>query len=422
MTLLLTGLSYRTTPVELRGQCYLSVDHLTPALQHIRSIPGVDGCVIVSTCNRMEIYATGQAVLPLRDALQKGFAQVVGVDALLLQAHFYTMQDDTAVDHLLNVVCGLDSMVLGETQILGQVGKAYQVAQSSGTTDARLNRLLEKAIHTGKRAHTETDIQKKTVSISHAGMQLAVDALLQSPDQADVLVIGAGEMAELAVDAARAHSFGSLRIINRTYEHAYKLAVEVGAIAHPWHELWQVMAQVDVIIAATGAPHTVLQTMDVQHVQRSEPLIIVDLAVPRDVEASVRDVPGVTLYHIDDMQQVVDETLAFRESVVPQVKAIVAEEGEAFQAWLQQRAIVPTITDLRRQVKALAEDEVAAALHRLNHLPEKDQAVVQRLAHRLVNKILHAPTVNLRQHAIQDDAAVYAEIVRDLFALEVSHG
>lgn len=423
MALLLIGLNHRTTPVELRETLHLSRKDIFPVMGEMKQrLPSVQEVVILSTCNRLEVYAA------VSDAAQAE-AEIVGYLCALyniqrrdLTPHLYVRKEHMAIKHLMRVASGLDSMILGEAQILGQVSDALDCASSVQASGTFLHRLFESALHTGKRARTETAISQNTTSVSHAAA-LLVRNRVETPAPR-VVIIGAGEMAELAACAARDHGMTDLHIINRTYDRAQALAEsfaeEVNAQAHPWAQLWNQLAIADVVISATGAPHMVLYKSDMAQVideRDGEPLIMVDVALPRDIEPAVADYEGIICYDIDDLQQVVDESLAQRKACVPQVERIIHEEEASYWQWLSERQVVPVIKDLRREVQNVVSNELEDALNKLCHLDEHDQEVVKRMAHRIMNKVLHSPTVSLRQHAADGDGQNFARVVCDLFAL-----
>jgi glutamyl-tRNA reductase len=324
----------------------------------------------------------------------------------------------------MRVAAGLDSLVLGEAQILGQVNRAYRDAVLHNTAGAVLSHLFMRAIHAGKRARNETGISRYTTSISHAAANLA-RTRLGALDRLHALVVGAGEMARLAAEAIQMQGVGRITVINRTYSSAERLAADVGGEAVPWEQLDELLAQVDLVMSATGAPHVVIRRADAERAmvrRNGRMLAFFDVALPRDVEEEVCALSGVTCYDVDDLQDAVDENIAQRTAQTPHVEAIIAEEAVEFQEWLREREVVPVIVDMRQNAHSTARAEVAEAMRRVRNLaPESADAVeevVERLAHRLVNKLLHEPTVRLKEHASTGDGYAYAHAVRELFALE----
>jgi glutamyl-tRNA reductase len=338
-----------------------------------------------------------------------------------LPLHLYHYTGRAAAEHLMKVACGLDSQILGEPQILGQVGFALHAAQQAGSAGPLLHRLFGGAIHTGKRARTETAISRYTTSTSHAAVLLA-EAQVPELMQANVLVVGAGEMAQLAVRALEQRHVRNIGCINRTYDRAAELVTEVAGRAFNWFHLNDALDWADVVITATGAPHTVIHTEEVAEIipqRQKRPLVFVDIALPRDVEESVGRLPGVFRYDIDDLRARLDENLAQREATRPEVEAIIAEEVVAFLQWLQSRDSVPTIVGLRRKVNEIAQAELAEALAQMPDLDEREEEIVRRMVHRLVNKVLHEPTVQIKAaSALSPEVGQeYAEMVSTLFGL-----
>lgn len=418
MALLLIGLNHRTAPVDLRETLYIHNDMLFPILAEMQHLDIVQENAILSTCNRLEIYTAVADVVKAEHQIINYLCQLYNIRKSELVPHLYIKQERMAVSHLMRVASGLDSMVLGETQILGQVSAALNCAVSVQTSGTLLHRMFETALHAGKRARTETTISQNTTSVSHAAALLVrnrVDTL-----QPRVLIIGAGEMAEMAAMAASDHGMTDLHIINRTQAHGQALARKVNGEAHDWSALWDELSCADVVISATGAPHLVLYKNDMERVierRNNRPFVLVDVAVPRDIDPAIHDFEIAICYDIDDLQQVVDDSLAQREACVPDVETIISEESGKYWQWLGERQIVPVIKDLRQEVQGVVAGELEDAMNKLAHLSKHDKGVVSRMAHRIMNKVLHSPTVSLREHASSEDAQDFAALVRDLFAL-----
>ena len=381
--------------------------------------PAIDELVVLSTCNRLEIYFSGAqaddgiAVIEqyLSTRLQAGVAE--------LGAHLYRHIGDDAARHLMRVACGLDSMIFGETQILGQIAQAFEEARLRGHAGPVLSRLFAQAIHAGKRAHTETVISRSTTSISHAAAQLMLEKLPQ-PANANIALIGAGEMVGLAARALQRMGVGTMTFVNRTFERAEGLAAEFGGTALPWSALERALIWADAVICATGAPHTVIYRRDIAATlaQREErPIVLMDIAVPRDIEDGIQDLPGVQYFDIDALRMVVDNNAAQRQAARPQVEAIIEQEAEHFFAWQRSRQVTPVIRDLRDWAQTIADDELALTLNRLSGADERTREIVSRMAHRLVNRLLHEPTSRLRLQATEGNGDSYVGAIRELFAL-----
>jgi glutamyl-tRNA reductase len=440
MTILLVGLNHRTAPVALRERLTLSGCGMTMALNDLpvrtalydNALSGSNGsgrsaeplplqeAVILSTCNRLEVYANPRTIAGGRAAIEEFISRLQNIPLSTLKPHLYFVHGQDVVVHLMRVAAGLDSMILGESQILGQVSDAFTMAKTANTTGPILSHLFSQAVHAGKRARTETSISRHTTSVSHAAAGMVAEKM-GGLEEAKVLVIGAGEMAEVALQAMVDRGARNLTCMNRTFNSVVELAERFGGQARPWHEIPEGLAWADAVVSATGAPHTIIQPDTVSEIlpeRAGRPLLFLDVAVPRDVDEAVGDLPNVERYDIDDLQHVLDENMAQREAAIPQVEAIIAQEAATFAEWLSSRQVVPVIADLRRYAAEIAEAEVEAALNRLGDLSEREQQVVDRLARRIVNKLFHEPTVRLRAQAADGHGYAYAHVVRELFGLD----
>jgi glutamyl-tRNA reductase len=420
------GANHTSAPVALRERLAISGDALSDALSRFGRSNGhgptlLPEGIILSTCNRLEIYAVTEDVDRGYATMVEFLSQDRAVPVEEFAPSLYVKFDADAIIHLARVACGLDSLVVGEPQILGQVTAAYQAALSQGATGPVLNALFQHAIRAGKRAHTETSIGQNATSVPSAAAILAEQALNGLPGR-EVLVLGAGEMGQAAARALLGRGVAKLVVANRTYERALKLACELGGEAIAWERRGEGLAQADIVVTATNAPQPVLtpEQVSAAMVQRPErPLFIVDIAVPRDVDPAATTLPGVHLFDIDDLECVVKDNIEARQQAIPRVTAIADAEASAFLNWLRALEAIPTITDLRQRAEALEAQELDKALRRLGNLSDQERAVVEVLAHRLVNKLLHEPTVRLKYHAAQGDGYLYTGVMRELFGLEV---
>jgi glutamyl-tRNA reductase len=311
-------------------------------------------------------------------------------------------------------------MVLGEHQILGQVTEAMETALAENAAGKVLSALFRHAIEAGKRARTETAISQGTTSISHVGVELA-RKIFGDLSPCHVLVVGAGEMAELAAQALVESGAERITVLNRTRERAKALAKQFDARPLGWDRLDEALAWADIVITSTAAPHAVIRPPQVEAAnrhRRQRPLFLIDIAVPRDVDPGVARIGNVYLYDIDDLEKVIEESLADRRREVPKVEKIIAEVEEDFMAWYRSLDVVPTIVDIRRQAHHVQHAEVERALRRLPNLSDDDREIVQAMAKRIVNKLLHQPTICLKEHANCSDGYRYAEIARDLFGTD----
>jgi len=436
MNLILVGLNHRTAPVSLREQFSLPVCSLRPALVELGSFspqngqknglqrngPRLTENIILSTCNRLEVYAvtTGEAAEGWQ-LIVEFLSGLQGIPTDELRPHLYFMEGQEVVIQLMRVGAGLDSMVLGEPQILGQVSGAWTEAHSADRTGPILSHLFDGAAHAGKRARTETEIGRHTTSISHATAGL-IAGKVDDITQSHVVIIGAGEMAVLAAQALDAQGARQMTFLNRTYSHAEAIASQFGCRALNWYHLPQALVEADVVITATGAPHIVLHERDLRsilHERAGRRLLIVDIAVPRDVEESVGDLPNVLCYDIDQLQSTVEANLAQRQAAIPDVEKIIAEEAERFDLWVQGRQVLPVLVELRRKANHIADTELERQRHHLDELRPENQKIITRMIYRIVNKVLHEPTVRLKSSAAEGNGVAYAHAIRELFDLGV---
>lgn len=433
MSIILVGLDHHTAPVALREQFSLSGCALDSALnelttrQALSSLPdehaqfgGIHECVILSTCNRLEIYATTGNPASAFIAIERFLCGLQKLSVDDLHPHLYFEQDQVAVVHLLRVASGLDSLILGEPQILGQVSEAYTRAQGAGAVGMVLSQVFARAIHAGKRARSETAISRHTTSVSHAAARLARDTF-GDLRQARVLVVGAGEMAELAATALYDEGVRRITCINRTYARAEQLACRLKGRALNWCFLSAALAEADVIISATDAPHTVIYADEVAQVmprRAGKPLVIVDIAVPRDVEPETGDLPGVQRYDIDHLRGAVDSNRVQRKAAIPDVEAIIHQEVADVFCWLHGRQVVPVLVELRQKAETVARSELNLMLRRLDTPDPRMEQMMTLMVHRIVNKLLHEPTVRLKSEAVSGNGVAYADALRELFALD----
>jgi glutamyl-tRNA reductase len=422
MQILCLGLNHRTAPVELRERLNYSPPALQAALARFgdgrASRPNaLAELVLLSTCNRLELYAA--ATTEQFDALARFLSETSDVPPASFETHLYRYVQAEAVTHLCRVAAGLDSMILGEPQILGQVAEAYEAALSHAATGPVLSALFRAAIQTGKRARTETAISRNAATISSIAIKTAA-AVVSDLAARQVLVVGAGDMAELAVEALRARGASQITVVNRTHARAVQLAQRWGARALPFERLGEALAEADIVITSTDTSHFVI-TADLARnalaPRPQRPLVFVDIAVPRDVDPDVRRLANVHYYDIDDLEAYLNGALAERQEEVPRVEAIVAEETQTFLNWLHNLDLVPLIADLRAKADAIRRAEVEKTLRRLPHLGEAERERIEAMTEALVNKLLHDPTLRLKAEASNGRVTEYAAVIRHLFDL-----
>jgi glutamyl-tRNA reductase len=426
-SILLAGLNHRTATIDIRERFTLNSCGLDVVHGELRRLaaksPALQEVVVISTCNRLEVYAATSDLKAGTAAIGEYLADLYGASAEDLGGLLYYAHDEEAVRHLMRVTSGLDSLILGEPQILGQVADAFEAAKAAGSHGPVLSHLFSHALHCGKRARTETEIGSHTISISHAAALLAAQKL--GPlTRCRALVIGAGEMAELAATALQQHGIATIICVNRTQERAERIAERVGGQALAWPQLEEAMLETDLVISATAAPHVILPAEQVAAVQArrsGRPLLLIDIALPRDIDVGVDEVAGVRRYDIDHLRDTIDTNLARRQAAVPDVERIIDGEAACYLYWLNERKVVPALVELRRRAEEMAGAELQRTLRRIEHRSGQDEQVeheVAQLAHRIVAKLLHMPTVRLKEHAAHGNGIAYAQALEELFALD----
>ena len=418
MRLFAVGLSHRTAPVELREAVDFARGGVDTALSALVSRGVGREVVVLSTCNRAEIYAAGDSDATA-DGLGRFFSDYHNVAHAHVAEHLYVRRGMEAARHLFRVAAGLDSLVVGEPQILGQVKAAYAVANDGHYTGALTNRLFHSAFATGKRVRSETGVGEGAVSVSYAAIALAKKIFGHLKGRS-VLIVGAGDMAKLTGVHLQAQEVQRIAIVSRTLATAQGLARRLGGDAVPWDGLDDALAAADIVITATGAPDPVLGWARVEEAmrpRRNRPLFIIDIAVPRDVEAAVGNLDQVFLYNIDDLRTIVNENLARRGGELERAEAIVEEEVSRFTAWMQSREIVPTVVALRRRFEAIRQSELSRLEPKLSGLPPEARARVDEITRLIVEKLLLTPTEQLK--AVSNEAMVvaYADALNRLFSL-----
>ena len=407
MPLIALGINHQTAPVEVRERVAVGEGQLVQTLRELQQLDGVDEAALVSTCNRTEIYtriAEGRT-----PGVVAWLARRSGLASESLAAYLYAHEDDAAVRHLFRVATGLDSLVLGEPQILGQVKEAWQQARAAGSLRTPLDRLFQQSFAVAKRVRTDTRIGAHPVSVAYAGVRL-VRQVFAELNRATVLLIGAGDTIELAAKHLVNAEAKRLLIANRTLEHAQALASRVGGYALPLAEMARHLPEVDVVIAATASREPVLHAAAVRDAlaqRRQKPMFLLDLAVPRDIEPGVAHLPNAYLYTVDDLEQVISEGKASRQAAAEQAEAIIDLAVEHFSAWWRAQGQQNSLRALRASADLAKADALAKARERLA-AGEAAESVVERLAHQLTNQLLHAPTAALRQAALDGDAATLA--------------
>lgn len=427
MHILSIGINHNTAPVHLRERLAFSEDQVRAALarqshNHVIETRAITEMLIISTCNRTEIYAASSRKLFAE--LEAFFADARGLPVSEFHAHLYRHTDMDAVQHLFKVSAGLDSLVLGEPQILGQVTRSLELARGVGAAGPLLSRLFQAAIHSGKRVRTETAIGRSPASVSSLAAGLCERAV-QDLSSAHIVILGAGEMAELAVEALRKRGAQQLTVINRTLERAHALADRWNAEADTFENIETALRRADILISSTGAPHTIIQAEMVAAAmihRSSRPLVLIDIAVPRDIDAETALIPNVSLHDIDNLNAHLDQALSSRAAEVPHVEAILAEEVAKFLDYFRSLDMFPLIIDMRDRAEAIRREELAKTLRRMPDLTDFEREKIEALTQSLVKKLLDNPTRRLRAEASCPHAPEYATVARTLFGLPGGDG
>ena len=413
------GVSHRSTPLDLLERCTVPAADMPKRLADLAGCENVSEAVVVSTCNRTEAYVVAEKFHAAFGEVRDFFCRLSGAPAAGLTDHLYVHYDDDAARHLFRVASGLDSAVLGEHEILGQVRNAWDTARAEGTAGAVLNQLFRYGVGAGKRARAETGIARGTASISHAAVHMAAEQLGSLAD-CRVLVVGAGEMAEGMIVALAAAGPAAVQVANRTPAHAEALAARVGGHHLPLGQLEDALVEVDLLLTSTGASSVIVDHASVRDViarRAGRPLLIVDIAVPRDVDPAIARIAGVTLLDMDDLSRFADAGQRERRSEVTAVESILDEETQRFAADRSAREMAPLIESLRGKAEALRQSEVERALAAHADLGDDAREALERATAALVNKLLHQPTVALRSAAGKAKGDRLADSVRDLFDL-----
>jgi glutamyl-tRNA reductase len=428
MKLLMVGLDHTSASVEVRECLAFSPTDLPNALSQLTARnngtpPLLAEAVIISTCNRVECYGVALNSSGIEQRIVNFLAKFHNIPEEEFASSLFFYSGDAVITHLFETAAGLRSLVLGEAQIQGQVRTAYDTAQRVRSAGAILTRMFRNAITTGKRVRHETSLGTGAASVSQAGVELARNRL-GSLDDRRVLLVGSGAVSELAAQNLLANGAGELLVVNRTFERGLELASRYGARAFQFEDLIETMALADIVISSTAAPTTVIHK---SHVEAAmclkadsmcpQELLLIDLAVPRDIEPDVNDVPGAHLYTVDDLHEVVNATLEQRSTAITAARNIVDEEVSAFKTWLRSYDALPTLSSWRQRADTLRDAELQRTLRRLTTLSPEEQYIVEAFSRSLVNKILHDPTLRTKHAASQGEGQRYAAMLRDLWGL-----
>ena len=421
MNIIVVGLSHKTASVDIREKVAFSPNSIEKPLRELVALEGIVEGVIVSTCNRVEIYATTRDIAGGIARIRRFMADYHHLAHDLLDPHLYSYHGEEAIRHVFRVASSLDSMVVGEPQILGQIKTSYGYAAEYKSSGIILNRFLHKAFSVAKRVRTETRIASSAVSVSFAAVELARKIFGNLTDKT-VLLIGAGEMCELAARHFLTNGAKGVMVTNRPFERAQKLAEEFNGEAIPFEELFLHLHKADIVLTSTGAPHAIITPPDLEEVikrRRMRPMFLIDIAVPRDIDPAVNEMDAVYLYDMDDLQQVVAANLEGRMQEADKAEAIIAEEIIQFYKWVGTLEVTPTIVALRNRFEELRRAELERTLAGWKDAPADAEKRLDALTGAFMNKLLHQPTMVLKKAGQGNRNDLYLDALRALFDLEL---
>lgn len=420
MHLIVVGLSHRTAPVEQREKAALTGVAARALMRTMVAAAGISEAVTISTCNRTEVYVRADENAAAEEAMCRALVEHTDISRHELDCARYAHRDERLAVHLLRVASSLDAMIVGESEIQAQVRHAFERAQEEGTVGPVLDNLFRKALETGKRVRHETGIGTGAVSVASVAVELAREAVADLHERR-VLLIGAGDVAETTASALVASGVGSVVVANRTVSTARGLAQRIGGEGVGFDRIGQELVAADIVISSTDAPHPVLGHDDVERAMRERPgrpMVMIDIAVPRDLESEIGSVPGVRLYDIDDLERVVEVNLNGRMREAELAEAIVADEARRFTDWRRALSVVPTIGSLREKAEQIRAGEVGRVAGQWESMSDADRERVEQLTKAIINKLLHEPTVRLRAAVAEGDGVAHLESIRHLFGVD----
>lgn len=420
MHIVVVGLSHKTAPVEIREKLAIPESRMGEALSRLCSYQGVREGVLLSTCNRVEVYA-------VVDEIESGYGRVqdfladahLSLSSEQLTPHLYWQEGDRAISHLFRVASSLDSMIVGESQILGQIKEAFDVALTHKATGIILNKVMKKAISVAKRVRTETKISEMAVSVSYAAVELA-RKIFSDLSEKTVLLVGAGEMAKLAAKHFIANGVRHVRVTTRNPQNAQELANRFGGTAVAFEDFREDMASADIVLVSTGAAHYLVSEDDVQHSVKqrmNRPMFLIDISVPRNIDPAVRHVDNAFLFDIDDLKTRVERNRGERLNEAEKAEKMVVDEVGTVRQWLQSLEVTPTIVALRARIDEIKRAELDKTLGRLSNLSETDRALVEAMASSIANKLIHNTMVTLKAEVNSSEGAAFVEAARRFFSL-----
>jgi glutamyl-tRNA reductase len=420
MHILVVGLNYKTAPVEIRERLTFNSSQLGDAMKTLNDKKSILENVILSTCNRTEIYAVVDQLHTGRYYIKEFLAEHFNMDQSEFSPFLFIYEEDGAIEHLFKVSCGLNSMILGETQILGQVRSSFLEAQSENTTGTVFNHLFKQAVTLAKRAHSETEIGANAVSVSYAAVELA-KKIFGTLENKHVLILGAGKMGELAIQNLHANGASKVTVINRTYVKAQDLASRYAGEAKTLDELQSSLMGADILISSTGAKEFVItkdMMANVEKKRKGKPLFMVDIAVPRDLDPKLAELDSIFLYDIDDLEGIVESNLQERKKAAEKIQLMVEGEIVDFKQWLNLLGVVPVISALREKALAIQSETMTSIERKLPHLSDRDKKVLNKHTKSIINQLLKDPILQAKEMAGQKDSEQALDLFVKIFNIE----
>jgi len=420
MHILVVGLNHKTTPIDWRERLHFPPHTLEEPLEKLAHYTDGGERVILSTCNRVELYGHVQHVARGSSRLQQFLGDYHGIAADVLTPYLYTYHGEAALRHLFRVVSSLDSLVIGEAQIAAQVKEAFAIARRAKATSSVFSQVFERAFAVAKRVRTETRIGEHAVSVSYAAVELA-KKIFQDLSAKTVLILGAGEMSELTAQHLISQGVRHLLVANRTLEHAMELASRLQGQGIALDQLPEYLPKADIIVSSTGAPEPIIRKADVQNalkLRKNRSMFFIDIAVPRDIDPAVNELDNVYLYDIDDLQYVVEENRKTREREAALAETIIAREVEAVLQWFDEQQVVPAVIRLRRKAESIRQHELEKLFSKLGPLADHERQAIEAMSAAIINKLLHSPIVRLKQESQAKGGGRYLQALRELFGLD----
>lgn len=420
MHIVMIGLNYKTAPVEIREQLTFNETELGDAVKKLQTKKSILESVILSTCNRTEIYAVVDQLHTGRYYIKEFLSEWFGMEQANFAPFLNYYEEENAIEHLFSVSCGLDSMVLGETQILGQVRTAFLLAQQNETTGTIFNHLFKQALTVAKRAHSETEIGANAVSVSYAAVELA-KKIFGSLDNKHVVILGAGKMGELAAQNLQGSGVKKVTVLNRTYEKALDLASRFNGQAKTMADLQSSLVDADILISSTGANEIVIGKdimSQVEKMRKGKPLFMVDIAVPRDLDPQIAELENIFLYDIDDLEGIVEANLQERKKAAEKILLMVEKEIVEFKQWLSMLGVIPVISALREKALAIQAETMESIERKIPHLSEHDRKVLNKHTKSIINQLLKDPILQAKEMAARQDADQALEFFKKIFNIE----